>query len=127
TYDAVTSNRSYARALSPSNAIKLLYRSRDEDFQAELVEAFIQAVGIYPAGTVVELSSGEVGVVVAEYRTRRLRPTVMLLLDSSKRPLRKTRIVDLQTQCRQEGAAAVTIRRSLEPNAYGIDLTEITF
>jgi len=66
-----------------------------------------------------------VGVVVAEYRTRRLRPKVMLLLDSGKRPLRKQRIVDLQTQCRDGGAAAVSIRRSLEPNAFGIDLTAI--
>ena len=127
TYDAITSNRSYARALSPSDAIKMLYESRDAEFQAELVETFIQAIGIYPAGTVVELSSGEVGVVVAEYRTRRLRPKVMLLLDSGKRPLRKTRIVDLQTQCRERGAASVTIRRSLEPDAFGIDLTDIAF
>ncbi len=125
TYDAVTSNRSYARAVSPSDAIKLLYEARDAGYQAELVEAFIRAIGIYPAGTVVELSSGEVGVVVAEYRTRRLRPKVMLLLDSGKRPLRKQRIVDLQTQCRDGGAAAVSIRRSLEPNAFGIDLTAI--
>ncbi|MDZ7785113.1 MAG: HD-GYP domain-containing protein [Halioglobus sp.] len=125
TYDAITSKRSYASAMAPSEAIKHLYMTRDTDFQAELVEAFIQAIGIYPAGTLVELSSGEVGVVVAEYRIRRLRPKVMLLLDAQKRRLRKSKIVDLQQECGANGEPLLSIRRSLEPESYGIDLTEI--
>lgn len=124
TYDALTSRRIYANAVSPSEAIKLLYESRDEDFQAELVEAFIQAIGIYPAGTLVELSSGEVGVVVAEYRTRRLRPQVMVLLDANKNKLPRTRLVDLQEPS-AHSSAPLTIRTSLEPNAYGIDLASV--
>jgi len=127
TYDALTSNRHYARAIAPSDAIKLLYHSRDRDFQAELVEAFIQAIGIYPAGTLVELSSGEVGVVVAEYRTRRLRPKVMLLLDARKNKLPEPRIIDLQEETAQEGSSAVSIKKSLEPQAYGIDLSTVVF
>jgi HD-GYP domain-containing protein (c-di-GMP phosphodiesterase class II) len=125
TYDAITSKRSYAQPISPSDAIRMLYKSRDAEFQAELVEAFIQAIGIYPAGTLVELSSGEVGVVVAEYRSRRLRPKVMLLLDASKAPLPTSRIVDLQQTAPDESAASLSISKSLEPDAYGIDLTRI--
>lgn len=125
TYDAITSKRSYAQPISPSDAIRMLYKSRDAEFQAELVEAFIQAIGIYPAGTLVELSSGEVGVVVAEYRSRRLRPKVMLLLDASKAPLPTSRIVDLQQTAPNESAASLSISKSLEPDAYGIDLTRI--
>jgi HD-GYP domain-containing protein (c-di-GMP phosphodiesterase class II) len=125
TYDALTSNRAYAQAIAPADAIKLLYNSRDKDFQAELVEAFIQAIGIYPAGTLVELSSGEVGVVVAEYRTRRLRPKVMLLLDSNKNKVREPRIVDLQAEAVEAGAPGLSIKKSLEPQAYGIDLTSV--
>lgn len=125
TYDAVTSNRNYAKAVSPSDAIKLLYELRDKDFQAELVESFIQAIGIYPAGTLVELSSGEVGVVVAEYRTRRLRPKVLLLLDAHKRKLQATRVIDLQESSTGQGVPSLTIRKSLEPEAYGIDLSGV--
>jgi HD-GYP domain-containing protein (c-di-GMP phosphodiesterase class II) len=125
TYDAITSKRSYAQPISPSDAIRMLYKSRDAEFQAELVEAFIQAIGIYPAGTLVELSSGEVGVVVAEYRSRRLRPKIMLLLDASKAPLPTSRIVDLQQTAPDESAASLSISKSLEPDAYGIDLTRI--
>jgi HD-GYP domain-containing protein (c-di-GMP phosphodiesterase class II) len=126
TYDALTSNRAYAKAVSPSDAIKILYEARDEDFQAELVECFIQAIGIYPAGTLVELSSGEVGVVVAEYRTRRLRPKVMLLLDADKNKLRTSRVIDLQECSATTDDPSVSIKKSLEPEAYGIDLSGIT-
>ncbi len=126
TYDALTTNRSYAKAVSPSAAIKMLYQARDEDFQAELVEAFIQAIGIYPAGTLVELSSGEVGVVVAEYRTRRLRPKVMLLLDAHKNTLRRSKVIDLQEPPGGAESASLSIKKSLEPEAYDIDLSAIT-
>lgn len=124
TYDALTSNRKYAKAIAPSDAIKLLYGVRDEDFQAELVESFIQAIGIYPAGTLVELSTGEVGVVVAEYRTRRLRPKVMLLLDANKNKLPIARMVDLQEDGGVD-ATPLSIKKSLEPEAFGIDLTQV--
>ncbi len=124
-YDAITSHRSYARATSPSLAIKKLYEWKDIDFQAELVEEFIQAVGIYPAGTLVELSSGEVAVVIAEYRTRRLRPKLMVLLDCEKQPLLSVKMIDLLQQKETEDGAPLEIVSSLEPEAYGIDMTAI--
>ena len=124
-YDAITSHRSYARAIPPSEAIKKLYEWRDIDFQAELVEAFIQAVGIYPAGTLVELSSGEVAVVIAEYRTRRLRPKVMVLLDADKQAVAEMKVVDLLQQTSSPDGTALEIRSSLEPEAYGIDMAAI--
>jgi HD-GYP domain-containing protein (c-di-GMP phosphodiesterase class II) len=125
TYDAITSNRSYAAAISPSEAIKLLYQARDAEFQAELVEAFIQAVGIYPAGTLVELSSGEVGVVVSEYRSRRLRPKVMVFLDADKNTLAEPKMINLQDDAGSENPPLLTIAKSLHPGAYGIDLTDV--
>jgi putative nucleotidyltransferase with HDIG domain len=124
-YDAITTPRSYARAIPPATAIKMLYEWRDIDFQGELVEAFIQAVGIYPAGSLVELSSGEVAVVVAEYRTRRLRPRLMLLLDADKQPISDGRMIDLLHQQTAADGKPLEIVNSLEPEAYGIDMTAI--
>lgn len=123
TYDAVTSNRNYATAMSPSDAIKMLYKSRNLEFQAELVEVFIQAVGIYPAGTIVELSSGQVGVVVSEYRTRRLKPKVMLVLDARKYRLHQPKMIDLSEGLDDPEAPPLTIKKALEPGAYDIDLS----
>lgn len=122
TYGALTSDRPHAPALSASRAIRTLYQMRDIKFQAELVEAFIKAIGVYPAGSLVELSSGEVGVVVAESRTRRLRPKVMMLLDEDKLALRRPRVVDLDAGNATPG---LVIRRSLQPGAYDIDLASV--
>lgn len=122
TYSALTSQRHYAPAQSPSSAIRTLYEARNTDFQAELVEAFIRAVGVYPAGTLVELSSGEVAVVVSEYRTRRLRPRVLALLNSRKEPMPNPRPIDLHDHGNPRREPPPAILRSLEPGAYGIDL-----
>lgn len=124
-YDAITSHRSYARAMPPSHAIKMLYEWKDIDFQAELVEAFIQAIGIYPAGSLVELSTGEVAVVIAEYRSRRLRPKVMVLLDTSKKPLTDVITLDLLEGADEADGVRIDIVGSLEPDAYGIDMAAI--
>jgi putative nucleotidyltransferase with HDIG domain len=124
-YDAITSHRSYARGFPPSAAIKMMYEWRNIEFQGELIEEFIQAVGIYPAGTLVELSSGEVAVVVAEYRTRRLRPRVMVLLDANKQPSAELRMIDLLTEKTTADGQPLEIANSLEPEAYGIDMAAI--
>lgn len=119
-YDAMTSDRSYAPAVSPSFAVRKLYEWRDIDFQAELVEEFIQAIGIYPAGTLVELSTGEVGIVIAENRERRLRPKILLLLDANKQPLKDSHMLNLRDVEYNEEGESLDIIASLEPGAYGI-------
>ena len=126
TYDAITSHRSYSRGIPPAQAVKHLYAQRGKDFQAELVEEFIQAIGIYPAGTLVELSSGEIAIIVAEYRTRRLRPRVMVLLDAQRRALDEPFVVDLLETTHTESGDELFIVNSLEPDAYGIDMRGLT-
>jgi len=124
-YDAISSNRSYAHALSPSEAVKRLYEWRNIDFHAPLVEVFIQALGIYPAGSLVELSTGEVGVVMSEYRSRRLRPKVMLILDENKRLYKEFVTIDLYKITKTEDGQSINIQQSLEPGSYGIDPSEL--
>lgn len=119
-YDAMISRRHHANALSPSDAVSRLYQARDSLFQAELIEEFIQAIGIYPAGTLVELSDGRVGVVVSEYRTRRLRPTVLLILDEEKHTLDKPVILNLMETRNDRLARPLHISRSLEPGSYDL-------
>jgi HD-GYP domain-containing protein (c-di-GMP phosphodiesterase class II) len=124
-YDAISSNRSYAKAISPAEAVRKLYEWRDIDFHAALVEVFIQALGIYPAGSMVELSTGEVGVVMSEYRARRLRPKVMLILDADKRLLAEFPTIDLYQVTVNEEGEDINIKQSLEPGSYGIDPSEL--
>ena len=125
TYDAVTSTRSHANAISPADAIRLLYSGRDSEFQAELVEVFIQAVGIYPAGTIVELTSGEVGVVVSESHIQRLRPKVMVMFNADMQRLFEPKLVDLLDEADNDPAEPLGIVKGLEPGALGINLAEL--
>jgi len=120
-YDAITSERPYAKPMSPSEAVRNLYEWRDIDFQAEIVEEFIQAIGIYPAGTLVELNTGEVGVVLSEYRTRRLRPKLLMVLDENKQRLPEMVPLDLSEQKTTASGQPLEIARSLESGAYEID------
>jgi len=120
-FDAMTSDRPYARAISPHGAIRELYDLRGKAFQDELVEQFIQMLGVYPVGTLVELTTGEVGVVIGQNRVRRLRPKVMLLLAADKTPLEINPIRDLITEGYDDAGAEIGILRTLEPGSHGLD------
>lgn len=124
-YDAMTSVRPHAPSRSPHQAVMELYDCRDRLFQAELVEQFIRTSGIYPTGSLVELSNGTVGVVMSVHSLKRLRPCVMLLLDEDKRPLPEFRPVDLSEVHVDDRRRALSIRCSLPRGAFGLDPTEL--
>ncbi len=120
TYDALTSERLYAEAMSPHAAVNLLYEWRGVEYQSELVEQFIQNVGIFPTGTLVELNTGEVGVVISLNGIRRLQPKLMVMLDQNKQPLPEFVELDLLERA-QAGDYSISIKRGLAPSAYGLD------
>ena len=122
-FDAITSDRPYAQGISPHDAMRRLYAECGKSFQRELVEQFIQCLGIYPTGTLVELNSGEVGIVVGQNRVRRLLPRLMLILDGNKQPLERFVDIDLASQATKlgEDISSIAIKRSVEPEAFGID------
>ncbi len=121
-YDAITSDRPYSPAMSTYDAIQSLYEWRDKDFQAEMVEQFIQCIGLYPTGTLVELTTGEVGVVLAQNRVRRLRPQVLVLLDRNKYAYDIKPTLDLIDEPVDERGQPIEIRRPLPVGAYGINV-----
>lgn len=62
-YDAVTSYRSYGEVMPPTAALQMLKRGIGSQFDATVVAAFLQAVGVYPNGSLVKLASGKLAVV----------------------------------------------------------------
>lgn len=124
-YDAMTSVRPYAANRSPHDAVNELYQQRGKLFQAELVEQFIQNCGIYPTGTLVELSSGQVAVITEVHSLKRLRPRIMLLLGPDKTPLERFKEIDLGKVERDDQGVALTIRRGLPNGSFGLDPVEL--
>ena len=120
-YDALISNRSFVSAISPHDAVRKLYDWSNIDFQLELVEQFIQVVGIYPVGTMIELSDGRVGVIVAHHKIWRLRPKIMVLLDKNKEPCPAFEVIDMfETETGEDGKE-LKILKDIKPGFYGID------
>jgi hypothetical protein len=78
-----------------------------------------------PVGALVELSTGEVAIVVAQSRTRRLRPTVLVLLDENKEPCRGGIYIVLEEITHSANGSKLDIVEHLEPNACDIDMTAI--
>ncbi|MES9886463.1 MAG: HD domain-containing phosphohydrolase, partial [Candidatus Sedimenticola sp. 6PFRAG1] len=120
-YDAMTSERPYADKgpRPPHEAIGELYGLRNVKFQGELVEQFIQAVGLYPTGSLVELNTGEVGAVISVNGLRRLRPIVMLLLDEEKKPVSQFRHINLSRM------DDITVVKGVSPDDFGINMKEL--
>jgi HD-GYP domain-containing protein (c-di-GMP phosphodiesterase class II) len=79
-YDAMCTTRPFRAALSQHHALQSLYRERERLFQGELVEQFSQALGVYPTGSLVELSTGQIAVVKVQNPARRLYPRVTVVL-----------------------------------------------
>lgn len=124
-YDAITSQRCYSKGNTSATALKILYENSGSQFDPKLVVKFIECIGIYPPGALVEMVSGEVGVVLSVEPENRLLPKVALLLDENKLPMQQ-RIVDLKAQREAEAEKQHRIKTVLMDGAYGLDLAEFT-
>jgi len=85
-YDAMRSQRSYQQSFPTDRILAVLKRNDGTQFDQHLVRRFVQLIGIYPAGTLVRLNTGEVAVVMSVYAPDPYRPHVRVLLgrDSSR-------------------------------------------
>lgn len=120
-FDRITSIRSQDSQMTPSDGASKIYKMRNGAFHEQLVEEFIKAIGIYPAGTLVELNSDEIGIVIAQNPERKLLPKVMILRDKDGRVVHKKTIVDLY-QRSQLQASGASIRKSLLDSGLELDI-----
>jgi len=94
-YEELIQPRPGRTPLSPAQAVAQLYESRNIEFQEDLVERFIQATGVYPTGTLVELNTSQVAVVLSHRPNRRLWPKVLVMTDGDGQPMKTGKIIDL--------------------------------
>jgi hypothetical protein len=92
----------------------MLYKWRGQFFDAELVEQFIRCIGIFPLGSVVELNTGEVGIVIAQNLEKRLQPRVMVIRDAAGNPLKPQKLLDLARAPKSSAMETYRIKRTLE-------------
>lgn len=128
-YDAMITPRIWAPARSSFEAMQELADMKDRHYPGALVESFIQAIGMFPTGSLVELNSGEVGIVVRQNDVRRLKPQIAIVLDARKQRLHDPILLDLaepDADATLNGLHAGAslprwISRELASGAYGVD------
>ena len=123
TYDAMIKPRPWAPARTSHEAVLELLDGKGTQFQDSLVEQFIQAIGLFPTGTLVELNTHEVAIVSRQNDTRRLKPEIVVVLDSEKVRKDPLEIVDLANQDRESPMERWIIRELL-PGSYDVNSEE---
>ena len=98
-YDAMTSDRCYHKGQAAHEALQFLYRlSLEGHLDAVLVQQFIYVVGLYPVGSVVELNTGETGIVKEVHHHAPLAPVVLLVKSAGNTVLSHPKELDLVAQ-----------------------------
>lgn len=121
TFAALTANRPYADTLSAFNAMRVLFDGSRKHYSEPLVEQFVQAIGLFPVGSLVELSSGEVAAVVSHNKVRRLKPRVLIVTDADKKALAAPAEINLLRDPKGADGAPLRIWRGLPAGAFGLN------
>lgn len=120
-YDAITSDRVYQKGRSHFMALDILVKGMNVEFEPDLVIQFINCIGYYPQGNLVELTSGEIGIVAEQNKNDRLKPKVLLILDKNKKNV-NGRILDLALNVSDINRVPYEIKQVVRPQDYNIDL-----
>ena len=124
-FDAMTAHRAYRRTpFTPYEALHQIVTKNRDKFDPLLLKAFLNTVGMYPAGTVVLLDTNEIGVVVAHNAHDIFRPRVRIVADRERKRLEDGPVVDLSLRDEETGAFAVGIVSALNPEEYGVNIAD---
>ena len=120
TYDAMLQGNGGFPPLLSTQALRELYRmGAGGAFDAIQVSLLIRFLGLYPVGALVELNTGERGVVIATNPTDALKPTVKLVTDRARQSLSEVLIIDLVDE---SGDEPRTVRNVLDPTTENMDI-----
>ena len=119
TYDAITAKRVYKEGQTCVSALKILRKDSGSIFDAELVNRFISAVGIYPPGTLVRLKSQKLGLVIETNWDDATKPKVKTFYHAKFGRYIEVQELDLASSKTEDAIEAI-----VKPEDYGIDLVK---
>jgi HD-GYP domain-containing protein (c-di-GMP phosphodiesterase class II) len=115
-YDELCNHNDPRQSLTPHEALSLMFSKQSAKFDKPILQALVKMLGIYPPGTVVQLSDDSIGIVIYLNRKELLKPGVLLY--STEIPKAEAVIVDLTEQ------NELTIRKSLRPAQLSKEMFE---
>ncbi len=120
-YDAINSDRVYSKGKTSLESLRILFDAAGSHFDEDIVGTFIRLIGIYPPGEIVELSNGEVGIIIGCPPDNKLKPRVLVVLDADKQPCRE-RVVDMARNPKDYEGRDLRVRAVECSGTYGIDI-----
>lgn len=115
-YDAMTADRCYKVGMPPLNAFKILLKDAGSCFDKDLVQRFIQAIGLHPVGTLVKLTSERLAIVTEANPLSPLQPVVKTFYHAKFNRYTEIKDINLAKQKEEE------IELAVKPDDYKIDL-----
>ncbi|HGY5244078.1 HD-GYP domain-containing protein [Aeromonas salmonicida] len=116
-YDAVTADRVYKQGMQPTQAFRILLKGADHHFDRLLVTKFIKCMGVYPVGTLVQLSNQRLAIVMQRNPQEPLKPVVKVIYHATQRHYLEVQWLDLAKSGVQE-----SIESTVDPKEFGINL-----
>lgn len=122
-YDALTSDRCYGKAMLPDRAMRIVIEGRGTLFHPLFAKVFIELGGMFPVGTLVQLDTGELAVVVEPNSADIYRPTVKLIVPAGSDATESERI-DI-AESHPDGTYPRSIVRSVDPEEQGVIIPKL--
>ncbi len=107
--------------MRPFHALKELRDNAQNGLSYALVEQFTHCIGMFPVGSLVELNTGEIAIVLTHNRTQRFLPRIMIICDAKKKPYDVPLTLDLRLAGTNSAGVQYAIVNDLSQGAHGID------
>jgi HD-GYP domain-containing protein (c-di-GMP phosphodiesterase class II) len=120
-YDAITSDRVYQKGRTHLEATNILTTMSGSHLDPLLVIKFIESLGVYPPGCVVEMTNCSIAIVVEVNEKIKLRPKIIILLDEDKNQVAEEVVLDLSKMITDRAGEFYTIRGIVKPEDWNID------
>jgi HD-GYP domain-containing protein (c-di-GMP phosphodiesterase class II) len=125
-FDAITTKRVYrTKDFTRAEALSLMLEQSGTEFNPVILKAFVNMMGVFPIGSLVALTSGEVGIVndINPEPKLLLRPSVKLITDAEGNKI-DGEVVDLAERVTETGRFRRTIATPLDPSKYGVEVAD---
>ena len=120
-YDSMISDKPYSKGMTTLDACRHIYQCKNTLYDKTILGHFIHFIGIYAPGSLVEMNTGEVGIIIETNNEDGIKPKILLILGSDKQ-VKNKRIIDLKKGDITFTNTPYIIKKSLSSGAYGIKI-----
>ena len=119
-YDAMTSDRIYQKGRTHLEATHVMTNMAGTHLDPTLVIKFIESLGVYPPGCLVEMTNGGIAIVIECNEKLKLRPKIITILDEEKNHVPE-QVIDLSKMIKDKKGDVYTIKGIVRAQDWNID------